>query len=84
MPVFCKKNTLMYSNVFTAISLIFYINNTIAKDIFDINAINSGMENQVADINSLGYLSSAGGQLPGDYFVDIYINDKLVDNKNIR
>ncbi|MFP4949525.1 hypothetical protein ACLFLD_11515 [Providencia hangzhouensis] len=54
----------MYSNVFTAISLIFYINNTIAKDIFDINAINSGMENQVADINSLGYLSSAGGQLP--------------------
>lgn len=83
MSLFCIKNTHMYSKVFTAISLIFYSNSTISEDMFDINAINTGIESQVADVNSLGYLSSAGGQLPGNYFVDIYINSDLVDNKNI-
>ncbi|MEQ5037751.1 fimbria/pilus outer membrane usher protein [Providencia rettgeri] len=83
MSILYTKNRLMYSKVFTTISLILYANNTIAEDIFDINAINTGIESQVADVNSLGYLSSAGGQLPGDYFVDIYINDQRVDNKNI-
>ncbi|WP_274521573.1 FimD/PapC N-terminal domain-containing protein [Providencia rettgeri] len=83
MSILYTKNRLMYSKVFTTISLILYANNTIAEDIFDINAINTGIESQVADVNSLGYLSSTGGQLPGDYFVDIYINDQRVDNKNI-
>lgn len=84
MSASCTKNTLIYSKIFTATCLVLYSNNTIAEDMFDINAINTGIESQVADVNSLGYLSSAGGQLPGDYFVDIYINDSLVDNKNIR
>ncbi|MBV2191038.1 fimbria/pilus outer membrane usher protein [Providencia rettgeri] len=83
MSAFRIKSRLIYTEVFTAVSIILYANNIIAEDIFDINAINTGIENQIADVNSLGYLSSAGGQLPGDYFVDIYINDKLVDNKTI-
>ncbi|EPQ5230588.1 fimbria/pilus outer membrane usher protein [Providencia stuartii] len=83
MSAFRIKSRLIYTEVFTAVSIILYASNIIAEDMFDINAINTGIENQIADVNSLGYLSSAGGQLPGDYFVDIYINDKLVDNKTI-
>lgn len=83
MSVSCMKNTLIYSRIFMAISLVLYAKNSIAEDLFDINAINTGIESEVADVNSLGYLSYSGGQLPGAYFVDIYINEKLVDNKKI-
>lgn len=83
MLVSCSKNRLIYSKVFISISLLLYSNSAISDDVFDINAINTGIESEVADVNSLGYLSQVGGQLPGTYFVDIYINNNLVENKSI-
>ncbi|MDM3620929.1 hypothetical protein O9421_18345, partial [Proteus mirabilis] len=32
----------------------------------------------------MNYLSYAVGQLPGVYSVDIYLNDKLIDHRQIR
>ncbi len=67
------------------LSRLFYSPYTVlAEDIFNPEALNLGIENHVADINSLNYLSYAGGQLPGVYSVDIYLNDKLIDNRQIR
>ncbi|MEQ4673153.1 fimbria/pilus outer membrane usher protein [Providencia vermicola] len=83
MSVVCAKNKLAYSKIFIPISMVIYTNSAISEDIFDINAINTGIESQVADVNSLGYLSQVGGQLPGTYYVDIYINNNLVVNKSI-
>lgn len=83
MSVACAKIKLSYSKIFISISMILYANSAISEDIFDINAINTGIESQVADVNSLGYLSQVGGQLPGTYFVDVYINNNLVENKSI-
>lgn len=83
MSVACAKNKLAYSKIFIPISMVIYTNSAISEDIFDINAINTGIESQVADVNSLGYLSQVGGQLPGTYYVDIYINNNLVVNKSI-
>ncbi|MGO2347786.1 MAG: FimD/PapC N-terminal domain-containing protein, partial [Providencia sp.] len=37
----------------------------------------------MADINNLEYLSYVGGQLPGAYYVDVFLNKKKVDNKKI-
>ncbi|HGV3501408.1 TPA: fimbria/pilus outer membrane usher protein [Providencia stuartii] len=83
MSVACAKNKLAYSKIFIPISMVIYTNSAISEDIFDINAINTGIESQVADVNSLGYLSQVGGQLPGTYYVDIYINNNLFVNKSI-
>lgn len=83
MPVsFLKKNP-VYSKSFIAISIILYMDNANAEDLFDINAINTGIESQVADVNSLGYLSYSGGQLPGTYYTDVFINQNLVDSQNL-
>lgn len=85
MSASCFKNKSLYhSKVFIAVSIILYSNNTKADDVFDINAINTGIESHVADVNNLDYLSYSGGQLPGTYHVAIYINNKFVDEQNLR
>ncbi len=83
MSVSCFKNNRIYSKTFIAVCVVLYTNNANSDDVFDINAINTGIESQVADVNSLDYLSHSGGQLPGVYYVDVYINNKKVDNQSI-
>ncbi|UBX48496.1 fimbrial biogenesis outer membrane usher protein [Providencia alcalifaciens] len=51
-----------------------------ASEVFDINAINTGIENQLSDPSLLNYLSKTEGQLPGNYQVNIYVNgNKIAD-----
>ena len=73
----------IYYIVIIVIGIFSYTNNTNAEDIFDINSINIGTDSRVADINNLEYLSYVGGQLPGAYYVDVFLNKKKVDNKKI-
>ncbi|MBG5918216.1 fimbria/pilus outer membrane usher protein [Providencia stuartii] len=79
-----NSKNLYHSKIFIAVSIILYSNNANTKDVFDINAINTGIESQIADVNSLDYLSYSGGQVPGNYHVDIYVNDKFVDEQHLR
>lgn len=49
-----------------------------ASEMFDINAINTGIENKLSDSSLLSYLSKTEGQLPGRYQVNIYVNGNKV------
>lgn len=55
-----------------------------ASEIFDINAINTGIENQLSDPLLLNYLSKAEGQPPGRYQVNIYINGNKVADELVE
>uniref|UniRef100_UPI000184634B FimD/PapC N-terminal domain-containing protein n=1 Tax=Providencia rustigianii TaxID=158850 RepID=UPI000184634B len=57
---------------------------TKANEEFDINAINTGVENQVTDVSTLDYFSYPQGQLPGTYQLDIFINNHKIDNDKIE
>ncbi|OAT49341.1 outer membrane usher protein [Proteus hauseri ATCC 700826] len=72
-----------YCIIAMAISAVLFPYTTQAAQTFNPEALNLGVENQVADINNLDYFSYAGGQLPGVYSVDIYLNEKLIDNRQI-
>lgn len=65
-------------------SILFPFSAFAAPEQFNPEALNLGIEDQVADINSLDYLSYEGAQLPGVYTVDIFINSKLMDTRQVR
>ncbi|MEQ4924045.1 fimbria/pilus outer membrane usher protein [Proteus hauseri] len=73
-----------YCMIAIAMSAVLFPYAALADNMFNPEALNLGVENQVADINNLDYFSYAGGQLPGIYSVDIYLNEKLIDNRQIR
>lgn len=82
--VFPNNNLNHHGLLAIAIATILYPYQVMAEEQFNPDALNLGIENQVADINSLDYFSYAGGQLPGVYSVDIYLNNKLIDNRQVR
>ena len=82
--VFSTNNLNRHGLLTMAIATILYPYQVTAEEQFNPDALNLGIENQVADINSLDYFSYAGGQLPGVYSVDIYLNNKLIDNRQVR
>ena len=84
LPINMADNLYRRGVLAIAITTVLFPYTVLAEDIFNPEALNLGIENHVADINSLNYLSYAGGQLPGVYSVDIYLNDKLIDNRQIR
>ncbi|MEQ5183660.1 fimbria/pilus outer membrane usher protein [Providencia alcalifaciens] len=55
-----------------------------ASEIFDINAVNTGIGNQLSDPSLLNYLSKMEGQLPGRYQVNIYVNGSKVADELIE
>ncbi|MBS0925579.1 fimbrial biogenesis outer membrane usher protein [Providencia sp. JGM181] len=55
-----------------------------ASEMFDINAINTGIENKLSDSSLLNYLSKTEGQLPGRYQVNIYVNGNKVADELIE
>ncbi|MDR3040651.1 MAG: FimD/PapC N-terminal domain-containing protein, partial [Acinetobacter pittii] len=55
-----------------------------ASELFDINAVNTGIGNQLSDPSLLNYLSKMEGQLPGRYQVNIYVNGSKVADELIE
>lgn len=84
LSVFPTDNLYRHCLLAMAIASILFPYQVIAEEQFNPDALNLGIENQVADINSLDYFSYTGGQLPGIYSVDIYLNNKLIDNRQVR
>jgi len=60
---------------------IFYSTPAFAVDYFNPNALETN-EATKASID-LSQFSNVGGQIPGTYLVDIYLNDNKIDTKNI-
>ncbi|MBG6029296.1 fimbrial biogenesis outer membrane usher protein [Proteus mirabilis] len=84
LSVFPTDNLYRHCVLAIAIASILFPYQVTAEEQFNPDALNLGIENQVADINNLDYFSFTGGQLPGVYSVDIYLNNKLIDNRQVR
>ncbi|EFB73774.1 fimbria/pilus outer membrane usher protein [Providencia rustigianii] len=80
---YLKFNLLSHQWIVFASTLLFPVL-TKANEEFDINAINTGVENQVTDVSTLDYFSYPQGQLPGTYQLDIFINNHKIDNDKIE
>lgn len=74
----------IFSNKSIFISITIFSSITCASEIFDINAINTGIDNHLSDPMLLNYLSKSEGQLPGRYRVHIYLNDDSVVDEYIE
>lgn len=74
----------IFSNKSIFISITIFSSITCASEIFDINAINTGIDNHLSDPMLLNYLSKSEGQLPGRYRVHIYLNDDSVADEYIE
>lgn len=84
LAVFPTDNLYRHCVLAMAITTVLFPHVSFADETFNPEVLNLGIENQVADINNLDYFSYTGGQLPGVYSVDIYLNNKLIDNRQIR
>mgnify|MGYP004712444993 FL=1 len=72
--------SLYYSLLLTC--TLYYPDTSRASDYFDPAAIdNMGYKDKAIDLSAL---SHQGGQLPGKYYTNIYLNDVLVDTRNIN
>ncbi|WIF73539.1 fimbria/pilus outer membrane usher protein [Proteus vulgaris] len=73
-----------YFHFFIALIIYFFhIEISFSDDYFDPSALSYGADQNIADLQSLAQFSKPGGQLPGVYLVDIYINDELVGSESI-
>lgn len=59
------------------------INNSTADDYFSPNSLSVIDGQHVADIENLNQFSKPGGQLAGEYHVDIVINNNSIDSQDI-
>ena len=79
--------TFQFKRISQAIATIIIVgataNYSIANDYFSPNSLSIIDGQNIADIESLDQFSKPGGQLAGNYHVDIIINNIVVDAKNI-
>lgn len=83
-----KKNNNRYRQcrfylLISAIISLSYIEKSFSDDYFDPTALSYGTNQNIADLQTLAQFSKPGGQLPGDYIVDIYINNEKVGSELI-
>lgn len=83
-----KKNNNRYRQcrfylLISAIISLSYIGKSFSDDYFDPTALSYGSNQNIADLQTLAQFSKPGGQLPGDYIVDIYINNEKVGSELI-
>lgn len=60
------------------------MNYAIADEYFSPSALSAVNGQNVADLQSLEQFSQAGGQLAGDYHVDMIVNGTYVDSRNVE
>ncbi|AJJ12638.1 hypothetical protein CH64_614 [Yersinia rohdei] len=80
-----KNNSLSFSMLISAI----FISGTLSKmaqaeDYFNPNALDKRGMQDIADVDTLSVFSQPQGQLPGEYKVDIYINNDFIGLNSIN
>ncbi|HBE9180243.1 TPA: fimbrial biogenesis outer membrane usher protein [Serratia fonticola] len=77
--LFSESNLLKLTMLFSAILFSgSYSEVVLAEDYFNPNALDKRGPQGIADIETLSIFSQSKGQLPGEYVVDIYINNDFV------
>lgn len=69
-----------YSKLCLIISVILYAQNGMADDYFDPSLIEGGLDDSSIDLSVFNH---AGGQLPGDYYTQIFFNGNDIESMDV-